>query len=149
DPVTGHLLDYGREQYLPDKLRDYILARDHCRAPGCTVRALSRLEMDHAIPFPQGPTSAANTGGLCRSHHQHKTAGLVDIEDSAADGSATWVTGWGQRITLAPRPFLHDPADRPPELAATPPESQRPQRPPTAPVEWDPETPVDPDVPPF
>ncbi|HET7901763.1 MAG TPA: hypothetical protein VFL59_11300, partial [Candidatus Nanopelagicales bacterium] len=51
---------------------------------------------------------------------QQKTAGLVDIEDSAADGSATWTTGWGQRITIAPRPFLHDPADRPPPDALPP-----------------------------
>jgi hypothetical protein len=111
DPVTGHLLDYGREQYLPDKLRDYILQRDRCRAPGCTTRAVSRLQMDHAIPFPDGDTSAANCGGLCTKHHQLKTARLADLTESAADGSATWLTQWGQRIEIPPRPFLHDPAD--------------------------------------
>ncbi len=115
DPVTGHLLDYGREQYLPQKLRDLVLARDLCRAPGCTRRAASRLEMDHAVPFPEGGTSAANCGGLCVHHHQLKTAGLADIEESAADGSAVWVTGFGQRVRIEPRPFLHDPLDDPPE----------------------------------
>jgi hypothetical protein len=136
-----------REQYLPDKLRDYVLARDHCRAPGCSVRAMSRLEMDHAIPFPQGESSAANTGGLCRTHHQHKTAGQVDVEDSEADGSATWTTGWGQRISIPPRPFLHDPSDWAPPGNEEPPEPKR--RPPTQPAEWDPDTPIDPDEPPF
>ncbi|MBI1379068.1 MAG: DUF222 domain-containing protein, partial [Frankiales bacterium] len=79
DPVTGHLLDHGTTRYLPDRLRDYVLARDHCRAPGCTTRATSRLEMDHAVPFPDGPSSAANCGGLCRRHHQLKTAHLADL----------------------------------------------------------------------
>ncbi|MFN8147899.1 MAG: DUF222 domain-containing protein [Candidatus Nanopelagicales bacterium] len=115
DPVTGHLLDYGREQYLPQKLRDLVLARDLCRAPGCTRRAASRLEMDHAVPFPEGGTSAPNCGGLCVHHHQLKTAGLAHIEESAPDGSAVWVTGFGQRIRIEPRPFLHDPLDDPPE----------------------------------
>jgi hypothetical protein len=121
DPVTGHLLDHGREQYLPEKLRDHILARDHCRAPGCTTRAASRLEMDHATPYPQGGTSAANCGGLCRHHHQLKTAGHTDIEASKADGSATWTTHWGQRVRIEPRPFLHDPRDHPPDPPPTAP----------------------------
>ena len=111
DPVTGHLLDYGSEQYLPARLRDYVLARDLCRVPGCTARGTSRLEMDHALPFPEGVTSAANCGGLCRAHHQQKTDRLADVEHSCADGSATWITQWGQRIAIPPRPFLHDPAD--------------------------------------
>lgn len=109
DPVTGHLLDYGTEQYLPEKLRDFVLARDLCRVPGCTARA--RLDMDHAVPFPAGPTSAANCGGLCRRHHQLKTERLADVKDSRADGSATWVTAWGQSVRIPPRPFLHDPSD--------------------------------------
>ncbi len=119
DPVTGHLLDYGREQYLPDKLRDYVLARDHCRQPGCTTRSPKRLQMDHALPFPDGETSAGNCGGCCNRHHPLKTAGYLDIHDSKADGSATFLTAWGQRISIPPRPFLHDPADHPP--AAEPP----------------------------
>ncbi len=143
DPVTGHLLDYGRDQYLPDKLRDYILARDHCRGPGCTTRSPKRLQMDHAIPFPEGETSAGNCGGCCNRHHPLKTAGYLDIENSKADGSATFLTRWGQRIAIPPRPFLHDPADhppgssgstgtgpaadRPPDHAASPPPPRRPR----------------------
>ena len=151
DPVDGHLLDYGREQYLPAKLRDYVLQRDHCRAPGCTTRAPSRLEMDHAIPFPDGETSAENTGGLCRTHHQMKTERLADVIDSRADGSATWLTGWGQRITIPPRPFLHDPTDRstasPPPTEPPPPPT--PRRPTASPREWDASEFDQPDDPPF
>jgi hypothetical protein len=129
DPVTGHLLDYGTSQYLPDTLRDFVLARDHCRVPGCTTQAMSRLQMDHARPYPNGETSAANCGGLCRAHHQLKTDRKADLVDSAADGSATWVTGWGQRIRITPRPFLHDPGDHSaprPDPAAAPPADDPP-----------------------
>jgi len=124
DPVDGHLLDYGREQYLPEKLRDYVLARDLCQVPGCTTRAASRLQMDHAIPFPDGDTSAANCGGLCVNHHQQKTARLADLTDTDNDGSGIWITAWGQRITIPPRPFLHDPAD--PTTVAAPPRPSGP-----------------------
>jgi hypothetical protein len=119
DPVTGHLLDYGRERYLPEKLRDYVLGRDLCRVPGCTARGTTRLQMDHAVPFPDGATSASNCGGLCTAHHQQKTARLADLHDSQPDGSGTWITQWGQRITIPPRPFLHDPADHPPTTSQT------------------------------
>ena len=110
DPVDGHLLDFGTRTYLPDRLRRYVLARDGgCRRPGCTTRASSRLQMDHALPFPAGPSDAANCGTLCVACHQVKTAGRAYLLDSAADGSATWATAWGQRIHIPPRPALGDP----------------------------------------
>jgi hypothetical protein len=113
DPVTGHLLDYGREVYLPQKLRRYIGARDTaCRAPGCAVRSPRRLQLDHAHEFPAGPSDTANTGMLCASPcHQLKTAGYVDIAESASDGACTWRTAWGQSVRIDPRPYLYDPAD--------------------------------------
>jgi hypothetical protein len=121
DPVDGHLLDYGTRTYLPRPLRDYISARDGgCRSPGCTTRAASRLQLDHVTVFPQGGSDAANTGMLCTTCHQVKTAGLVEIRDSAADGSATWATSWGQSVWIPPRSFLPTveppppPQDRPP-----------------------------------
>jgi hypothetical protein len=116
DPVTGHLLDYGRATYLPAPLRTYVMARDGgCRAPGCHSATPSSTEMDHATPFPEGPSGTANTGGLCLPTHQLKTSGHLRIENSATDGSCDWVTAWGQRVHIPPRPFLHDPADHPPE----------------------------------
>jgi hypothetical protein len=114
DPLIGHLLDYGRVTYLPAPLRTYVLARDGgCRAPGCTVRDPRRLQMDHAISFPEGPSDRANGGCVCLPNHQVKTAGLSRIENSQADGSCDWITAWGQRIHIPARPFLHDPADHP------------------------------------
>ena len=124
DPADGHLLDYGTRQYLPDALRRYVLARDGgCLAPDCTTRAPRRLQMDHVVAFPEGSSSAANCDTKCVTCHQLKTAGRVRVTDSAADGSRTWTTGWGQRVRIEPRPFLHDPRD---EHPSPPPRSAGP-----------------------
>ena len=121
DPVDGHLLDYGRSTYLPDKLRRYVLARDGvCRSPYCTTQASSRLQLDHAHEFPHGPSTPANTGALCTTCHQVKTAGLTDIRDSHADGSCTWVTAWGQTLHIPPRSVLPIDPDPPPTDPAPP-----------------------------
>jgi hypothetical protein len=114
DPVAGHLLDYGTTTYLPGPLRRYVLARDgECRAPGCSARSAVRLQLDHVVPFPAGPSAAHNSGAVCTTDHQLKTDGLVSIVDSRADGSCTWITGWGQRVEIPARPFLDDPAPPP------------------------------------
>jgi hypothetical protein len=47
EPLTGHLLDYGRRTYeIPHALRDFVVARDKvCRFPGCRRRA-DRCQID-------------------------------------------------------------------------------------------------------
>ena len=72
-------------------------------------------------PVPRRTSDWANTGALCTTCHQLKTDGRVTITDGRADGSATWSTAWGQRVTIPPRRFLlgSDPDD-PPERPATP-----------------------------
>ncbi|MGD9956769.1 MAG: DUF222 domain-containing protein, partial [Candidatus Nanopelagicales bacterium] len=106
DPVTGHLKDHGR-RYRAEDVRDFIFFRDGgCRVPVCGISHRDRLQADHAVPAPEGPTSAANLGALSTTHHQLKTAGYFDLVDSKADGSAVMTTLWGQRILIPPRPFL-------------------------------------------
>ena len=108
-PVTGHLLDYGDRTYLPAALVKFISARDgQCTAPYCERRA-DRCQMDHRVPFPDGPSSAANCGELCDRHHPLKTAGYVKISHGKADGSMTWTTQLGQQIHTPPRAFLDNP----------------------------------------
>jgi hypothetical protein len=111
DPVVGHLLDVGRTYQPSQALTEFILSRDAtCRVPGCHTRAVV-TDLDHAIPYsPSGTTSAENLGALCRSHHSLKTAGYTRLDDSAADGSATWRTVLGQQLPIAPRPVLPDDA---------------------------------------
>jgi hypothetical protein len=106
-PVDGHLLDYGTLTYLPGALNRHVTARDHrCRACG----SRRNLQMDHAVPFPAGESSTGNCGLLCLDCHQRKTRGLLRIVESAPDGSATFVTHWGQAFRVGPRPYLPDTA---------------------------------------
>ena len=123
DPVTGHLLDYGRSQYLPEPLLRYVGARDGiCRAPFCNAPG-TRSEVDHATGWVNGGNSdPANTGLLCRcTDHALKTdTGFWRITDGQADGSATFTTERGQSFNVPPRPFLHDPADTKPPLDESP-----------------------------
>ncbi|MBK9739187.1 MAG: DUF222 domain-containing protein [Actinobacteria bacterium] len=107
DPVTGHLLDYGRRVYrVPQRLREYVIARDRvCRFPGCR-RAAARSQIDHADPWNDGgDTSPRNLGALCVRHHQLKTLAGWTVTDSRADGSCTWTSPHGRVYEHAPPPF--------------------------------------------
>jgi hypothetical protein len=69
DPVSGQLLDYGRNTYRPPAaLADFVRARDHhCVFPGC-LRSADACDIDHETPYPEGATSGDNLGCLCRHH---------------------------------------------------------------------------------
>jgi hypothetical protein len=140
DPVDGHLLDYGRRTYLPETLRTFVAERDRtCRNPWCDQPA-HRAEMDHATEFPDGPSDTTNTGPLCTDCHTIKTAGGAFLDDSAADGSGTWRTAWGQRVRIHPTRYLDNGgtstrpgsvpgvldrvADSPPRRTVTPPDDR-------------------------
>lgn len=73
-PGTRDLLDVAADTYRPGAaLRRYVTARDEtCTAPGCPVPAVD-CDLDHVVPFPQGPTTADNSRAVCRSHHRFKT----------------------------------------------------------------------------
>ena len=106
DPLTGVLLDYGRQFYVPPQaLQDFIIARDrHCRFPGCAQPA-HRTDIDHAIPWEEGgKTSPENLGLLCRRHHRLKTHGGWKLE-SFADGSCKWINQNGEEFFVPARPF--------------------------------------------
>lgn len=110
DPVTGNLLDYGRETYLPPQpLVDFLTARDRiCRFPGCSQPARVS-DIDHAQPWESGGrTSAANLGLLCRRHHRLKTHNGWKLH-SHEDGSCTWTSPAGKEIFVPARP-VHESA---------------------------------------
>jgi len=107
DPVTGHLLDYGRRTYeIPDPLRRYLVARDRtCRFPGCNRRA-EKCQLDHATAWDDGgQTNPQNLGALCQRHHQLKTHAGWHITDSESDGSCTWHSPRGRRYDHNPPPL--------------------------------------------
>jgi hypothetical protein len=107
DPATGHLLDYGRTTYdVPQRLRDYIVARDRtCRFPGCNTKA-ERCELDHATSWHDGgTTSADNLGALCKRHHRLKTHAGWDITGSRPNGSCRWRSPRGREYESDPDPL--------------------------------------------
>ncbi len=110
DPVTGNLLDYGRETYLPpQQLVDFLTARDRtCRFPSCSQPARV-TDIDHAQPWEEGgTTSASNLGLLCRRHHRMKTHDGWKLT-SYEDGSCLWTTPTGKEIFVPARP-IHESA---------------------------------------
>jgi len=106
EPLTGNLLDFGRESYLPPQaLRDFLIARDRrCRFPGCR-RSAHLSDFDHAQSWESGgETSLQNLGALCRRHHRLKTHGGWKIE-SFSDGSCTWTSPAGKTFFSPARPI--------------------------------------------
>ncbi len=73
--ITGpasSVLDFGHETRLvPDNLFYALVARDqHCRWPGCTIRA-TWCDAHHIVEWTDhGPTSDDNCALLCHRHHQ-------------------------------------------------------------------------------
>ena len=107
DPISGTLIDYGRETYEPpQQLQDFLIARDRtCRFPGCRQPA-HLADLDHAIPWEDGgTTSAENLGALCRRHHNLKTHGNWKLINGK-DGACTWFSPTGQRYEVPARPVM-------------------------------------------
>lgn len=99
EPITGNLLDFGREHYEPPQaLKDFLIARDRtCRFPGCRRSAILS-DLDHAQSWDSGgTTSIENLGALCRRHHKLKTHYGWKVE-SFADGSCMWRSPAGKEF---------------------------------------------------
>ncbi len=93
-------------RYTPSKtLADFVRCRDlTCRFPGCRQPATD-CDLDHSIPWPNGPTSASNPKALCREHHLLKTflggdGGWRDRQHP--DGTVSWASPGGQTYTTTP-----------------------------------------------
>ena len=72
--ATNTIHTTGTRNYTPTaSLARLVRARHpHCRFPGCRQPA-TRCDLDHATPWPHGPTTTDNLGPLCRRHHNLKT----------------------------------------------------------------------------
>jgi Domain of unknown function (DUF222) len=114
DPVTGAVIDLGRRSYKPSAaLADIVRARDpYCVFPGCSVPA-ERCDLDHRVPFPEGPTSRENLNPLCRHHHRlkHESAWTVRRD---TDGSYSWTSPREVEYVNRPPPIVdRETADSP------------------------------------
>ena len=94
-------------RYRPSrKLAEFVRCRDlTCRFPGCDQPA-SHCDLDHTIPWPMGPTLAANLKCLCRRHHLVKTFwggnGCGWRDRQAPDGTVEWTSPTGQTYITRP-----------------------------------------------
>ncbi len=100
DPVSGALLDLGRERYRPPaELRAFVVARDaRCTRPGCDQPSVA-CDLDHALDWVRGgATSAANLHCACGRCHSLKDVGWRVVRGS--DGTTAWTTPRGvTRVT--------------------------------------------------
>ena len=88
--------------YRPSRaLADFVRSRDlTCRAPGCDKPA-TQCDLDHTIPYPNGPTHAGNIKCLCRHCHILKTFwGWRDRQ--LADGTVIWTLPGEQIYVTTP-----------------------------------------------
>ena len=91
-------------------------------SPAATVAA-DRCDLDHARPWPWGPTHASNLNCKCRKHHLMKTfwTGIGGWADQQLpDGTVIWTAPSGKTYTTHPGSRLFfptwnvTPADLPP-----------------------------------
>ncbi|MFC3448729.1 HNH endonuclease signature motif containing protein [Amycolatopsis speibonae] len=112
DPLSGQVLDLGRERYRPTAgLGEFVRVRDReCRRPGCH-RPAQACDLDHAVPWQHGGrTSADGLIDLCRRDHRLKDEpGWTYRLDH--DGTLTITTPTGHTHHSTPPP-LHDPRPR-------------------------------------
>ena len=121
DARTGTLMESVSNAYRPPKtVTEFVTTRDGtCRMWGCT-RPARRCDIDHARPWPHGPTTPTNLGGLCRRHHRLKQRRRWTYH-LAPDGTATWTSPNGtKRITQPDHAALPPPQPKPAAATATP-----------------------------
>ncbi len=80
DAHTGTLIETVTAAYRPPKaVTDFVTTRDGtCRMWGCPRPAV-KCDIDHARPWPTGPTTPSNLGGLCRRHHRLKQRRRLEL----------------------------------------------------------------------
>jgi len=119
--ADGRILDRDAtltsDQYEPPpRIARHVINRDqHCIHPGCRRKA-GTCQLDHRIPWPDGPTSAENLEPLCKRHHDLKHHSNWRLH-KCPDGSYEWTS-----------PTRHTYRYRPPELP-TPTREAAPERP--------------------
>jgi hypothetical protein len=88
--------------YRPSRqLQHLIRARNAtCPAPGCGASS-HHCDIDHTIPWPDGPTAEGNLGPPCRRHHRAKQAPGWTLEQPGP-GAFRWTTPSGRVYETRP-----------------------------------------------
>jgi hypothetical protein len=98
EPVARDTCDHRHAEYryVPSrKLKHLLRARSQtCTAPACNAQA-QHCDIDHTVPYPDGPTCECNTNPKCRRHHRTKQAAGWNATQPAPDTN-TWTTPSGR-----------------------------------------------------
>ena len=87
------------------KLAHLVRARTGtCDAPGCNAQAV-HADLDHTIPYPDGPTDQCNLGPKCRRHHKTKQSPGWKVAQPEP-GVVCWTLPNGRTHTT--RPTVYD-----------------------------------------
>ena len=104
EPIARGGCDHATAEprYTPSrKLAHLVRARTTtCDAPGCAAQAVY-ADLDHTIPYPNGPTDQCNLGPKCRRHHKCKQASGWQLEQTEP-GVMQWTLPSGRIHTTTP-----------------------------------------------
>ena len=104
EPIAQGTCDHAHAEarYTPSrKLQHLIRARsDTCTAPGCQAEAV-HADLDHTVPYPDGPTDECNLGPKCRTHHRAKQTPGWKVEQPVP-GVFRWTLPSGRTHTTRP-----------------------------------------------
>jgi hypothetical protein len=107
EPIARDICDHrhAEDRYVPSrKLKHLLRARNQtCTAPACNAQAIY-CDIDHTVPYPDGPTCECNTNPKCRRHHRTKQAPGWKAAQPTPDTSA-WTTPSGRIHTTAPTAY--------------------------------------------
>jgi hypothetical protein len=106
-PVAAGTCDHTQAEghYAPSRsLRHLVRARTAtCDAPGCQAPAQA-ADLDHTVPWPDGPTDQCNLAPRCRTHHRAKQAPDWQAEQPAP-GVTRWTLPSGRTHTTTPTTY--------------------------------------------
>jgi hypothetical protein len=107
-PIAQDACDHrhAEPRYAPSrKLRHLIRARTQtCTAPGCGGQSV-HADLDHLLPYPDGPTDECNLHPPCRAHHRAKQAPGWRVAQPEP-GVIRWTLPSGRARTT--RPTIYD-----------------------------------------
>jgi hypothetical protein len=106
DPMTGHLLDYGRKTYrVPADLAAFTRAKWVTSSGPHSQVSTDDVDMDHGRPYDDGgPTDRINMNPANRRWHRAKTIGGWTVSPNER-GGWTWTSPLGQSVDTDPHDY--------------------------------------------
>jgi hypothetical protein len=92
----------AEDHYSPSRvLKHLVRARTAtCTAPACNAQAVF-CDLDHTVPYPDGPSCQCNLAPKCRRHHRCKQATGWKVEQPEP-GTFRWTVPSGRTYTTTP-----------------------------------------------